>query len=189
LISSFHSTLIRSEKIRFGSLEFITTTDSGLQAGPIAAPLQAIHFGSLDFVADYFGALQLSTKERTRLEGAATSPSVGGTERDGLGFVGVADYTLPSLHDIPEGGPDNYFGSEAGTDECDRLSRECNMVDEVNRTSVGGLPAATRHRPSSRLSSWRRIDVCRLNAYRPSRLSLRLSGRSLAKREPSSTRS
>ena len=109
-MSSFHSTLVRGKKIRFGNLEFITTTDGGLRVGPIAAPLQAIHFGSLDFVADCFGTLQLSTKERTRQEGTTTSPSVGWTERElvfGLAFVGVADYTSPSLHDILEGESDD----------------------------------------------------------------------------------
>ena len=56
-MTSFRSTLVQGEKIYFDSLEFITDTSGRLQASPIAVSLEAVCFGSLDFVADCFGGL------------------------------------------------------------------------------------------------------------------------------------
>ena len=128
------------DTVRFGDLEFTVTTDGELRPAFTLAPVRALRFGSLDFVADKFGALQLSAEEST-VERQPELPL-------DSAFVGVADYASPSLLDILEGVRDDSSGSEAGTDDSVHPSRECNVVGIVDDTTAGeptgGRPTSPR---------------------------------------------
>ena len=104
------------------------------------------------------------------MEDTAFPSSVGWTEHElasGIGFVGVADYTSPSLHNILEDKPDDCSGSEAGTDGCGHPSRECNVFDEVNRTPTGTVASICTSPPQltpEQLEAHRRERAERLQA-------------------------
>ena len=108
-MSSLCSTFPRSGKICSGGPGPSVLADE-LRTIRAATSLRAIRFGSLDFVANDLGTLQLSTKEQTRSEDTILSPSVGKKQYElasGMRFVGVADYASPSLHNILEAEPDD----------------------------------------------------------------------------------
>jgi hypothetical protein len=58
-MASFRNALAQGEKIHFDSLDFTTVSIAAdrFWVDSIATLLQAIHFGSLVFVVDHFGAL------------------------------------------------------------------------------------------------------------------------------------
>jgi hypothetical protein len=70
----------------------VTTNGEHLTSGGFSL-IESVHFGSLEFIADYFGSLSVSPK---------------GSD-SGVIFIGMTHNGSPSLHTIMKGSTDEFY--------------------------------------------------------------------------------